>query len=156
MHQHRHPESCPVCQPWPDWARHLAAHLNRIEGIAMTSQADIDNLTTEISTATDQITTEIATLQASNPGVDTSALRAAADKLKALGDTNAPAPTPAPAAQTLYAHVGGNAFDPAVWPDSGQKAADGSTLYTFTGDGAPGDQNGASAEWVVTPAAPTT
>lgn len=62
----------------------------------MTTQADIDNLTTEISTATDEITTEIANLQTANPSIDTTALQAAADKLKALGDTNAPAPVDPP------------------------------------------------------------
>lgn len=30
-HQHRTPQSCPTCQDWPDWARHLAAQINHLD-----------------------------------------------------------------------------------------------------------------------------
>lgn len=72
----------------------------------------------------------------------------------------APAPLeqsadPVPPERTLYKHVGAGEVDPQAWPDSGLKDAAGDPLYTFVDDTKPGDVNGASQDFVPTPAAPS-
>lgn len=50
--------------------------------------------------------------------------------------------------RTLYTHESANPFDTTVWVEV-NKTSDGRPVYTFSGDTAPGDTKGASADWVV-------
>jgi len=62
-------------------------------------------------------------------------------------------PAPAPAAVTLYKHIGDDGFDTGQWVDAGVTDVDGNELYRFTGDVNPGDATGVSDAWQVsTPA----
>lgn len=74
-----------------------------------------------------------------------------------VDDAPAPVEQPVDAApeRSLYKHVGVGPVDPQAWPDSGLKDAAGDPLYTFVDDTEPGQANGASQDWVVTPAAPS-
>ena len=70
-----------------------ATHIHHLKEQQMTTQDDLDAITAELGTALTNIQAEIAALQAANPALDLTALRAAADALAAV------APAPAPPAE---------------------------------------------------------
>jgi prefoldin subunit 5 len=74
---------------WLAAVARLAAQLQRLERLIMSTQADVDALNTRLSAAADAITTgladirqDIADLKAANPGVDTAALEATVQRLE--------------------------------------------------------------------------
>ncbi len=81
----------------------LTARLIRIQETVMTTQADVDQLTADLSRIAGEITAEIAGLEeqiASGSEVDTSRLRAAVEALDAIAP-----PVDTPAADTPAAEL---------------------------------------------------
>lgn len=68
----------------------LAEILERLKTMATLTQAQLDNLSTAISTATANIRQDIADLRAQVPNLDTSALDASVAALQALDLENPP------------------------------------------------------------------
>lgn len=98
MHTHIYADTCPICEPWPHWARHIAAHLNHLEELAMATQADIDALTASVNTDRTAIASVIAELNAliaQGQPVQVTALQAAVDGLTADIAADAPPASPA-------------------------------------------------------------
>jgi uncharacterized coiled-coil protein SlyX len=81
--------------PWGRilWARYWrlseqvdrqAATIARLKEIILSTQADVDALTTELAAATQRIVDEITALENANPALDLSALKTAVDALDAV------------------------------------------------------------------------
>lgn len=137
---------------------HVLHHLHRME-IIMTQfaddQAHLDADVTAETTALATIIAELKAQHAAGAPLDFTKADAFVAAAQAEATTDAPAVVtppvvtpPAPAA-TLYEHASASSFDPAQWPLAAVKAADGTALYTFAGDTAPGDALGASPDWTV-------
>jgi len=62
-------------------ARNTAV-VNQLKGKLMATQADVDAIVTELNAATDEILAKIAELEAREPQLDLSALKASADRLR--------------------------------------------------------------------------
>lgn len=70
----------------------LTEILERLRAMATLTQAQLDNLTAAISTATANIRQDIADLKAQMPNLDTTALDASVAALQALDVENPPPP----------------------------------------------------------------
>lgn len=96
MHLHRTPQTCDTCAPWPDWARHIASHLNYLNELMENMMTDQDKLDTDVAALTSGVAAveaEIAALKAqpAAAALDFTALDAVTAKLTA--DTAPAAPT---------------------------------------------------------------
>ncbi len=140
-------------------------------GAATQAQVDADTaaiakIGTDLSASVATIQAELDSLHTGNPGIDLSKLEAALAPLDAQAKavatlapqaappapapTPGPAPTPEPAAQkTPYTFAGDPAtVDLNVWPKASIETAEAPPrpLFNYTGDTAPGQQNGANLD----------
>lgn len=106
MHQHRTPQTCNTCADWPDWARHIAAHIGYLNQQMETLMSELDTLTASVQaelTVEDSAITLIKGLsqQIAAAGTDPAALTALTQQLDAKAaelSAAVSAATPAPAA----------------------------------------------------------
>jgi len=136
-------------------------------GAATQAQVDADTaaiakIGTDLSASVATIQTELDSLHTGNPGIDLSKLEAALAPLDAQAkavatlapQAPAPAPTPSPApvpaqSATLYTFAGDPAtVDLNVWPKASIETAEATPrpLFNYSGDTAPGRQNGANLD----------
>ncbi len=150
--------------PAPAWARELANRFNQMETRIMADQDKLDTDVKALLAGLGNVEKEVAALKAqpAAPSLDFTGLDAAVARLQ----TDAPAPAAPPAAtpptaqpatpatppaapsRPLYTHVGNTPIDSATWPKASETAANGETLYTFSGDTPGAGHTGTSAEWV--------
>lgn len=107
MHHHREPETCDICQPWPDWARYLMVgiadltnHITEIRELTMTeasNQIHLDQDVQALGASVAQIVTELKAQSASGQALDFTAADALVASVQGEATADAPAPAPAPA-----------------------------------------------------------
>lgn len=82
------------------WQRFIEMNLERLDSEMAVTQADLDNLTTELTADDGAIQTEITALQAANPNLDLTGLKAAVAKTGDLVPAAAPVDSTPPAADS--------------------------------------------------------
>lgn len=96
------------------WQRFIEMTLERLDSEMAVTQADLDNLTTELTSDEGAIQTEITALQAANPNLDLTGLTAAVAKAATLVPAAAPVDSTPPAADSPASTDPASSTEPAA------------------------------------------